>query len=156
MSRRARPDALTGDLFAQIPQPWRTDAGGMDFRTQVATLVGQLLAETQGHDKDKDRFWVAGQVSRLVGKEVSKSMLDGYTAESRDTFNLPFYLVAPLESVCSGTLLTDWLAGVRGGRFLPGVEAIDAEIGRRKREMADAQAEIKQLERIQRMHRSHR
>lgn len=156
MSRRVRPDALTGDLFAQIPQPWRTDAGAMDFRTQVATLTGHLLTGAQGHDPKQDRFYVAGQVSRLVGKEVSKSMLDGYTAESRDKFNLPFYLVAPLESVCGSTLLTDWLAGVRGGRFLPGVEAIDAEIGRRKREAADALAEIRQLERIQRMHRSHR
>ena len=40
--------------------------------------------------------------------------------------------------------------------MLWGADVIDAEIGRRKREMADANAEIKQLERIQRLHRGRR
>lgn len=150
MSRKSRSDALTGDLFDAIPKPWRADAGAMDFRTRVAALLGQMLAEVQANDPDHDRYWVAAQVSRLVGKEVSKSMLDGYTAESRETFNLPFYLVAAFESACDSTLLTDWNAGVRGGRFLPGVEAIDADIGRLQGELDQGREQLRALQQLRR------
>jgi hypothetical protein len=135
MSRRspARSDALTGDLFSTIPKPWTADAGTMDFRPRVAALLGQMLAEAAAANPEHDRYWIAARVSRLVGKEVSKAMLDGYTAESREAFNLPFWLVSAIEHVCASTLLTDWHAEMRGGRFLPGAEAIDAEIGRSQR-----------------------
>ena len=151
MSRPSRSDALTGDLFDHIPQPWPADAGTMDFRPRVATLLSQMLAEEQAKDDTHDRYWIAAQVSRLVGKEVSKSMLDGYTAESRETFNLPFWIVAAIEHVCSGsTLLTDWHAGVRGGRFLPGVEAIDAEIGRMQSELEQRRDRLRALQGLRR------
>ena len=150
-SRPRRSDSLTGDLFSAIPRPWVADAGTMDFRTVIAARLSQMLAEEQANDPTHDRYWVAAQVSRLVGKEVSKSMIDGYTAESRDTFNLPFWLVAAIEHVCSGsTLLTDWHAGIRGGRFLPGVEAIDAEIGRMQGEVERAQEGLRALRHLRR------
>lgn len=149
-SSRRRVDALTGDLFDTIPQPWRADAGAMDFRGTVSALTGRMLAEIQAADPEKDRYWVAAQISRLVGKEVSKSMLDGYTAESRDAFNLPFYLVAACEHACESTLLTDWLTSVRGGRFLPGVEAIDAEIGRQQAEIEQARERLRALTQLRR------
>lgn len=135
MARR-RNDAGTGDLFAAIPQPVQAAPGALDFRTELSCLLSQMLAETQADDPEHDRYWVAANVSRYVGKEISKAMLDGYTAESRDAFNLPFWLVVAIEHVCRSTLLTDWHAAKRGGRFLMGPAALDAEIGRLQSEMA--------------------
>lgn len=146
--RRSRADALTGDLFAAIPKPWRTDAGAMDFRAIVAALLSQMLAEAHAANAEHDRYWIAAYVSRLVGKEVSKSMLDGYTAEARETFNMPFYLVAALEVACGSKLLTEWLASVRGGRFLPGAEALDAEIGRLQGEIESARDHMRSLQEL--------
>ena len=134
MARR-RNDAGTGDLFAAIPQPVQAAPGGLDFRPEISCLLSQMLAETQADNPEHDRYWVAANVSRLVGKEVSKQMLDGYTAESREAFNLPFWLVVAIEHVCRSTLLTDWHAAKRGGRFLMGPAALDAEIGRMQSEM---------------------
>jgi hypothetical protein len=147
---RQRRSAGTGDLFASLPQPAKAVPGGMDYRAVVAALMSQMLAETQADNPEHDRYWVAGQVSRLVGKEVSKSMLDGYTSESRDAFNVPYWLVLALENVCRSTLLTDWYASMRGGRFLMGPEALDAEIGRMSAEVDKARDHLAQLKDLRR------
>jgi len=151
MSRRSRTvtngDALTGDLFA-IPRAAAPVAGTMDYRQGVSGLVGDMLSIAAA--AGLDRYEVASQASRLTGKDVSKAMLDGYTAESREEFNVPFWLTPVLESVCSSTLLTQWLVGVRGGRFLVGAETLDAEIGRVSQEVDSAAARLKQLRDLRR------
>jgi hypothetical protein len=115
--------AASGDLFVEIPKPAASVPGSMDFRSAVSGLCGEIL---RGHD----RHQVAADASRLTGKDVSKYMLDGYTAESRDDFNLPAYLIPAIETVCASHALTQWLAGIRGGRLLIGREALEAEVGR--------------------------
>lgn len=148
-----RRDSLTPDLFADIPRPAPASPASMDFRTQVASLISRMVAAAHANDADLDRYGIAAATSRLAGKEVSKAMLDGYTAESREAFNLPLYLVPALETACNSTLLTDWLAGVRGARLLLGPEALDYEIGRlrteeqrqarRRRELEDLRRRIR-------------
>lgn len=148
--RRRQRDAGTGDLFAAIPQPVQAAPGALDFRAEVAALLSQMLAEAQADDPEHDRYWVAAQVSRLVGKEVSKSMLDGYTSESREAFNVPFWLVVAVEHVCRSTLLTDWHAGKRGGRFLMGPAALDAEIGRLQAELDNGRDRLSAMKDLRR------
>lgn len=123
-------DTLSGDLFFDIPRPAPPVPASMDFRPQLSVLVGDMLAAAQASAPDVDRFVIAGRASRLAGKEISKAMLDGYTAESRETFNLPLWCVPALETACNSTVLTEWLAGVRGGRLVLGPAALDEEIGR--------------------------
>ncbi|WP_368565539.1 hypothetical protein [Pseudoxanthomonas sp. UTMC 1351] len=150
MSRRARaisPDSFTGDLFS-IPRAAALIEGSMDYRRPVSALVSQMLADATA--SGIDRYEVASRASRLTGKDVSKAMLDGYTAESREEFNVPLWVAPVLETVCSSTLLTQWNAGVRGGRFLVGAETLDAEIGRVSREMDSAAAQLKQLRDLRR------
>jgi hypothetical protein len=144
MSRR---DDRTPDLFA-MPRPAAPVPASMDYRAQVSHLVSAMLAEA--HAAGIDRWEVAARASRLAGRDVSKAMLDGYTSEAREEFNLPFWLVAVLETVCSSTRLSQWLANVRGGRMVVGAETIDAEIGRliSERDMATGQLlALKQLRR---------
>lgn len=144
MSRRR--DVATGDLFTSIPQPVPAEPGGMDFRTRIAVLVGDLLDDARAHDPQLDRYEVAARTSRLVGKEVSKAMLDAYTAESRDAYNAPAWLMPALEHVCESYRYTEWLASVRGGRFLLGPAALDAEIGRMQSEMDTNRERLKALQ----------
>lgn len=122
----------------------------MDYRTPVAVILTDMLAAAKLSDPDMDRPMIAAKVSRLTGKDVSKAMLDGYTAESRDAFNLPLYLVPALETVCNSVALTSWLAGLRGGRLVLGPEAIDAAIGRLQRERGDLDEQLKQLKHLSR------
>ncbi len=136
MSRR---DASTGDLFA-VPQPAAPVSGAMDYRTVMAHLLAEMLRESS-----RDRYAVAAEASRLAGKELSKYMLDAYTAESRETFNAPAWAIPALETACGSHRITSWLAGVRGGRLLIGREALNAELGRLERQRDEAGQQIRAL-----------
>lgn len=148
MSRRS--DGLTGTLFQHIPEAAAAVAGSMDYRTQVAVILTDMLAVAKARDPELERSMIAAKVSRLTGKEVSKGMLDGYTAESREAFNLPLYLVPAIETVCDSTALSSWLASVRGGRLILGPEAIDAAIGRIQHERGELDEQLKQLKNLRR------
>ena len=149
MSRRSDP--LTGDLFANIPKPLAEVPASMDFRTPVAQLVSSMI-----QDSEMSRWAIAARMSELSDVETSKAILDSYTAAAREECNLPFWKAPLIELAVGNRRLAEWHASVLGGRVLWGADVIDAEIGRRKREMADANAEIKELERIQRLHRGRR
>lgn len=148
---RNRSDALTGDLFSSIPKPLAEVPASMDFRTPVSQLVSRMI-----QDSDMSRWAIAARMSELSDVETSKAILDSYTAPAREECNLPFWKAPLIELATGNRSLAEWHATVLGGRVLWGADVIDAEIGRRKREMADANAEIKELERIQRLHRGRR
>lgn len=136
----ARRYPTTGDLF-EVPVAAAPLPGSMDFRGTLSHLVGEMLRSA-----GVDRHAIAAACSRLTGKDVSKYMLDGYAAESREEFNLPLWVVPALETACSSHDLTNWLAGVRGGRLLIGREALSAELGRitrQKQELADQERALK-------------
>lgn len=126
--RSRRPSTYSGDLF-EIPMPASPLPGSMDYRAVISHLLATMMAES-----GMTRFAIAAAVSELVGKEVSKYMLDAYTAESRDEFNGPAWLMPALEVACKSTLYSSWLAGVRGGRLLIGRDALAAELGRIERQ----------------------
>ena len=92
-----------------------------------------------------DRYEVSARASRLAGMTVSKAMLDGYTSEAREEFNVPLWVAPVLETVCSSTRLAEWHAQVRGGRVCFGASTLDAEIGRLEHEREQAAERIKQL-----------
>lgn len=143
-------DTLSGDLFADIPRPAPAVPGSMDYRTQIAHLVSHALDEARRRDPALDRYAIAAVVSRLVGKESSKSMLDGYTAESREAFNLPAYLLPALETACGTTCLSEWLAGIRGGVLVLGAATLDAEIGRVEGEREALNDQLRELREMRR------
>jgi len=120
----ARPDTNTGDLFA-YPQPAAALPGSMDYRATLSHLLAETLRKS-----GKDRHDIAHIASKLTGHNVSKHMLDGYTAESREEFNLPFWVVPAIENACGSFELTNWLVAVRGGRLLIGRDALEADLGR--------------------------
>jgi len=136
---RAHPAQPALDLFP-VPSPAPELPGQMDYRTQVATLVGDVLRGAVG-----DRFDVAAKMSRLTGKDVSKNMLDAYASDAREDHNLPLYLAPALEVVCESHALTAWLADVRGGRLLIGRDALNAELGKLERARDEAGKRIRQL-----------
>lgn len=138
---RAR-DTHTLDLF-EVPQPAAPLPASMDYGPLVAHMVSDLL-----RGAGCDRHEVAARMSRLTGKEVSKYMLDAWSSESREAYNVPFYLVPVLEAACSTHVLTNWLAGVRGGRLLIGREALNAELGRLEHVRAQAGQKIRDLKKL--------
>ena len=142
-----RRDAHTADLFA-VPRPAAPIPASMDYRAQVSHLISAML--TDAHAAGVDRYEVASRASRLAGRDVSKAMLDGYTSEAREEFNVPLWLAPVLETVCSDQRLTEWIAGIRGGRVTFGPDAIDAEIGRLAHEQEQTKALMRDLKALRR------
>lgn len=146
MSRSpARSDALTGDLFANIPAPMPEVAGTMDFRKPVAELVSQMLSEYDG-----SRYTVAARMSELADHETSKAILDSYTAPSRDECNLPLWKAPVIEIATGSRLLAEWHAQVLGGRILWGSDVLDAEIGQTDRMIAELQERNREMKQLRR------
>lgn len=138
----ARRDSLTLDLF-EVPQPAAPLPASMNYRSQVSEMVSHLLKVAEG-----DRFEIAARCARLTGINVSKMMLDAYSSEGRDTFNLPFWLVPALEQACKTHVLTNWLVATRGGRMLLGREVLTAELGKWERQKEEAARVIKELKKM--------
>lgn len=140
---RNKRDAFTGELFAAIPSPMPAIPGAMDFRKPVAELVAGLLANAK-----RDRYDVASRISRLCDHETSKAMLDGYTAPSREEFNLPLWKVPATEIACNSRGITEWLVGIHGGRVLWGEQVLQAELG-------NVESQIQALQQQRRALREH-
>ncbi len=138
----ARRDPLTADLF-EVPQPASRTPASMDYRATVAHLVSAMLKEADG-----DRYAVAARMSRLTGREITKAMLDAYTSEAREAWNLPFWLAGALEAACDCHELSRWLAEVRGGRLYLGKENLEAQLGKLVRAKEETEAQIRRLKKI--------
>lgn len=137
--RRAR-DLLTADLF-EIPSAPLPGGGSLNFDAQICHTLSEALTLSK-----KDRYRIAGDMSRLLGREVSKHMLDAYTAESRDAYNFPLNYVAAFEVATESFALTQLLAKQRGCKLLVGEEALLTELGRidrQEHELRERKAALK-------------
>lgn len=134
-----RRDFATSDLF-DTPRPAPMVPCTMDYRATVAHVLADMLKRCE-----LDRYDIAAQVSRMTGKDVSKYMLDAYTSEAREEFNLPAWLIAPIEAVCQSHDLTGWLASVRGCRLLVGEQALEHDLARWQRARDDADEKVRAL-----------
>ncbi|MBN4063443.1 hypothetical protein JYT79_01540 [Cardiobacterium sp. AH-315-I02] len=133
MAARIR-DTLTLDMF-DIPHADAPNAGNLDMDIPLRDALSDALKHC-----DHDRWQVAAEMSRLTGREISKHMLDAYTAESRADHNFPFRYAAAFEVATGSFCLTHLLAKVRGCEVLVGDEALFAELGR----VEQMEAELKQ------------
>ena len=88
--RRPLIDA-TAELF-EVPQATSTLPAALNFGCEVAHLVSAALKICP-----LDRYQVAAEMTRLTGKDVNKLTIDGWSSESRDNFNIPFYMVPAFE-----------------------------------------------------------
>lgn len=127
----------------QVPMPADPLPGSMDYRAEIAHLVGEALKSADG-----DRYAVAAAMSRLTGHDVSKYMLDAWSSEARDSYNMPFYQAPVLESACNTLILSSWLAEKRGGRLLVGKDALAAELAKLERAKEQAAKQIRELKRL--------
>jgi hypothetical protein len=92
------------------------------------------------------RHQIAGQMSHLLGVDVTKTMLDTWTAESKEGHRFPAeYLPAFCRATGSRAPL-EVLAEAAGMFAMPGPEALRAEIQRLSEEERRARAEKRKRE----------
>lgn len=145
--RRAVKNATTalfpdGDELFAVPTPAPAVPAGLNYGVEVAHLVSSMLKGAEG-----DRYEIASAMSRLTGKDVSKLMLDGWSSEARDNFNMPFYLVPAFECATSSYDLTAWLAAKRGARVYVGRDALVAGLGQLQAQRDSLDGRIREMKR---------
>lgn len=133
-------DTATPDLFL-VPVAVGNVPGSLACRVEIAHCMSVALA-------GQDRYDVATQISRLTGREISKHMLDAYTAESRETHIPPLDTAIAFDMATGGVAMLNLYAAKLGARVLVGKESLDAEIGNLERLKEDAVRKIKELKRM--------
>lgn len=133
-------DTISGDLFL-IPRPVIPNHGALSCRPEIAGLMSEAL-------KGFDRYDIALQMTKLLGREISKNMLDAWTAESREDHIPPFDTAIAFDMAVGGHVLLDLAASKLGARISVGKEALHTQLGKLERTRDEATKQIKQLKGI--------
>jgi len=125
------PDHGTTDLF-EAPQAPAPIGGSLDYATELRHALSDAIKVCP-----HSRYEVAARMSELTGQDITKSMLDAWTAESRTPWRFPFEYAAAFEVACETTALQELLGRKRGSRILVAEDVLLAELGRLEKQAAD-------------------
>lgn len=135
MSKR---DSLTIDMFKDMPPAPVSTAGGLSCRSEIAHAMSEAL-------KGYDRYEIAAKMSRLLDREISKHMLDAYTAESREDHIPPLDTAIAFDLATGSKTLGELFARKIGAKLAVGREALDAKLGQLERMRDEAAKQIKAI-----------
>lgn len=110
--------------------------GSLDIDRQFREAISQALKACP-----LSRWQVAARMSEMTGQDITKAMLDSWTAESKEGHRFPaIFLPAFCDAAgCNDPLI--FLGKSIGVFVLPGPEALRAEIQRIEEEINKKQAE---------------
>lgn len=135
--RRQSKDVFTADMF-EVPQPIAPYAGALDCRVQIAHIMSDAL---KGHD----RYAVAMQMGKLLGRDFSKNILDAYTAESREEHIPPIDTAMAFDMATGGMTLLNFYAHQLGARLVVGKENLNLQLGKLENMREELARQIKQV-----------
>jgi hypothetical protein len=100
-------------------------------------------------DCSHSRFQIAAKMSELLGVEITKSMIDSWTAESREgLYRFPACYLPALCHVVGSLEPVRIMADLLGAYVIQGEEAILTELGRRKEQKKKIAVREKALESV--------
>lgn len=137
------PRQMTLDELFEIPRPVEPIPASLDHGKEISHLLSTALKNTT-----KSRFEVCSRMSELIGHEITISMLNAWTAESREAWRFPFEYADAFEVACDTYCLTEYQARKRGCKVYAGDEVRQAEIGRLESQMGELAAKLKTLKKV--------
>lgn len=140
---RRHLDTLTGDLFAGIPKAHPMNPGAWRFRAEIAHAMGEAVKLCQ-----KDRYQIAADMSRLLGREVSVNTLDKYTSEASEDHIPNLETAIAFDAATEQTALASLFAGKLGCRVLPGKDTLFEELGRLEQMKGDIARQERAIKKI--------
>ena len=139
-------DTLTGDLFAvitAIPKAHPLTPGGWRFRGEIAHVMSEAIKLCA-----KDRYQIAADMSRLLGREVSPNTLDKYTSEASEDHIPNLETAIAFDAATEQTALASLFANKLGCRVLPGKDSLVAELGKLEIMKGDIAKQEKAIKKI--------
>ncbi len=137
------PREVQLDLFRQPKQPpeeQSEEPGFLDCGSRIRAILKQSIKRSP-----KSRHQVAATMSDALDCDISKCMLDAWTAPSHEGHRFPAEYVIAFVKACGNCLLIEELARLCGGRFVPGPELAAYEIGRLSAEESRIREEKRKL-----------
>ena len=140
-------------LFTYLEPETPPSPGSMDVSMRLRHAVSSAIKKS-----GKDRIDICAEIYKLSGKEVPKSTLDGWSAESRDLSNDGLDFNGNKRWGMSGDILPafcavtgDWetlfiLVDACNYKALKGKDVVRARIGLLKEEITKKTHELKELE----------
>lgn len=143
---KARPIPLNQLAFAfEQPRPATHAAALAGADARIARMVGEIL-----NSDGRAREVIAAEISVLLEDDVSKAMLDAYSAPAKGDHNISFARMLGLIAVTNRFDLLDRELRHIGAAVLVGEEIHTARVGHLKTKIAEYQAELKEAERMAR------
>ena len=122
------------DLISKLQNPATLSPGSPNIQYNLQGIVSECIKRCS-----LSRWEIAGRMSALINQEITKYMLDTWTAESKEYHRFPAeYLPAFCQAVGSYEPLR-FLAEKAGVFVLPGPEALRAEIKKIEEEIRELQ-----------------
>jgi hypothetical protein len=139
--RRKIIDSNQASLFDLLKsyadeRPAEIPIGSLNDDIQFRAAISEALRRCP-----LSRYQVAARMSELKGVEITKSMLDSWTAESKEQHRFPATYLNAFCAAVGSTEPFEMLARPIGLFVLPGPEALRAEIQRIDEEIGRKQAE---------------
>lgn len=112
--------------------PENPPGGSLDIDTEFRAAVSFDLKRAHDHSgRELSRYEVAARMSELAGQEISKAMLDNWSAESHEKHRFPCQFLPAFVIATGGERRAFDVLSRKSGLFaLPGPEALRAEIRR--------------------------
>ena len=139
MRRKAGPNQGQASFFDIIINNQQTTShspGSLDIDRELREAVSIDLKHCP-----LSRWQVAGSMSELSGIEITKSMLDSWTAESKEGHRFPAVLIPPFCIITRSTEVLKVLTKNVGVFVLPGEEALRSEVQRIEEEISRLKTE---------------
>lgn len=122
--RNARHDASQMAFSFEPGAAPGADGGLAGLERTIANAVSGILKEDP-----RSRYEIAAGMSAMLDDEVSKAMLDAYSAEAKETHNISLARFLALVAETQRFDVLDQLAHRIGCKIIVGEEILTAELG---------------------------
>lgn len=136
-------DTLSGDLFASIPQAYPMLPGAWNFRVEIAHVMGEAIRTCT-----QDRYAIAADMGRLLGREVSVNTLDKYTSEAAEGHHPSLETAIAFDAATGQMALLAMYAAKLGAKVLPGKDSLLAELGRLEQLKGEIAAQERAIKKV--------
>lgn len=130
----------------EAPRPATHAAALAGMDAEVAHMVGEVLATA--HEAGKPREIVAAEMSVLLEAEVTKAMLDAWSAPGKGKHNISFTRMCALIAVTNRFDMLDRELRRIGAAVIVGKEIMTVRAGHLRAVIRKNQEELRSLEKL--------
>lgn len=126
----------------QLPsaQEENVSPGSLNIDATLREMISHSLRKSK-----LDRYGVAAEMSRQIGQDISKAMLDAYSATSKGCHRLPCQFLPAFILATGDVSILAMLCQKTGGFFVPGENVLVLQLARLQEEKLELDCREKMI-----------